>query len=875
VDACQAVHYPGWGSFTIGPGKDQGVRKYKHLLPFVIEGGVIGGKELDHISRSIHSETEYKTGSMIEIALGGGVDNANGPRQPRLHRDEIELMLDATRKQAVNIPAGKRTRDGRYVPAQTVDTSTMKYAGGYVDLEMEAYYKKLRDAGVDPTEMDPIEAFHLAVSRGHRPRKLMLVSCVYEIAAENPTCRSVPDHERQARLIELGRDPDEICDCHTYESDVWDTDDPAQPTRPRTLEDACQGRFFRSRGYQEFGDIQTFFLDNDRATWEAEKECSQPSREGAYLKSYSQDRHGIRGYEPDPENGPIYTTTDWGTTDEHATLWIQILEREVRTTSYKGESVKVMQPGSWVVFAEFVQAHIGNVKAGQEVQAKELEWFLRWPGWRPAERHSDNANPGAITDWRDLCGMTITNRIKKDFPEEVKLVRTRIGGWSFFIDIPACQATDKALRGWRQINGREVRNEHTHCFPAGTLVETNCGARPIEIIRAGEFVWTRAGCREVTWAGQTGTSEIIVVEHEQGRIECTPEHLFWTQRGWIAACELRPECDMLLRCSSKMTVVDSLSSIEAIHSHDGSTPMTSVVEPTSRALLMDERPTCIVRYGEINGVRYQMDLRSIIRTSIPTTTLSEISQPYQMQIIDSHMSADRSRKLIENISIEYVLLLLRRWVDQMYEKLVENAVQNSGKNEKTNTDLTYAINALRSSLLTRYTHLLDFARTIVRVPFVEQVELIMRRGSVSGVEVPGWSIVIPELSSAPTRVLHTHSTKRVENVYDLSVEDHHEFIAEGVLVHNSMACLRYFAHERHVVDKALVRAGSEHARPVAADDERVRPREREAELERGIRVIRHGPSRGRDSNGVAGAEDSPLRSHSDRISRPGDLREAR
>lgn len=462
VDDCQAVHYPGWGSFTIGPGKDQGERKYEHLLPFVVEGGVIGGKELPHIERSIMTKTQYKKGSVIEIALGGGVDNANGPRQPRLHRDEIELMLDATRKQAVNIPAGKRTRDGRYVPAQTVDTSTMKYAGGYVDQEMESYYDTLKEADVDPTEMDPIEAFHLSVERGHRPRKLMLVSCIYEIAAENPTCRSVPEEERRARLIELDRDPDEVCDCNTYVSDVWETDDPDVPTRPRTLEDVCQGRFFKSRGYQRFGDIQTFFLDNDRVTWEAEKECSQPSREGAYLKSYSQDRHGIRSYKPDPENGPIFTATDWGATDEACTLWIQVLEKPVQVLSYKGDKIKTMQPGSRVVFGEFFKSLMGNTEHGNIVNDRERGWFLEWPGWRVEERHSDNADRGAILDWRDQCDLIVTNRIKKDFNEEVKLVRTMVGGWTFFIDIHECPNTDKALKGWRQVNGREVRNQHTH-----------------------------------------------------------------------------------------------------------------------------------------------------------------------------------------------------------------------------------------------------------------------------------------------------------------------------------------------------------------------------------------------------------------------------
>lgn len=462
TDDCQAVHYPGWGSFTIGPGKDQGVRKYKHLLPFVVDGGVIGGKELPHVSRSIHSETEYGNGSVIEIALGGGVDNANGPRQPRLHRDEIELMLDDTRKQAVNIPAGKKTRDGRYVPAQTVDTSTMKWAGGYIDREMEAYYDILKKADVDSTQMDPIEAFNLSVERGHRPRKLMLVSCIFEIAAENPTCRSVPEHERRARLVRLDRDPNEICNCHTYQSDIWETDDPEVPTRSRTLEDVCQGRFFRSRGYQGFGDIQTFFLDNDRHTWEAEKECSQPSREGSYIKAYSQDRHGIRGYEPDPENGDIYTATDWGADDEHCTLWIQELSRPVDAGSYKGSKVKTMPAGSVVVFSEFVKNMIGNVKHGQAVAAREEEWFLRWPGWRPLERYADNANLGAKLDWRDECGLDIVNRIRKDFGNELKYVRTMIGGWSFYVDISACPAVDKALRGWRQVNGREVRNEHTH-----------------------------------------------------------------------------------------------------------------------------------------------------------------------------------------------------------------------------------------------------------------------------------------------------------------------------------------------------------------------------------------------------------------------------
>lgn len=495
VNHAQCMFFPGFGVFAIGPGRDQGERKYEHLLPHVVEGGVIGGKELSYIIRSIQTKTQYKNTSVNEIALGGSPENANGPRQPQLHRDESELMQDATRKQAANIPAGKKSLDGRYIPAHTVDTTTMKYAGGWTDKQMEEYLDVLKDAGVDPTQMDPVEAYLLAVERGHRARKPCFISCLFEVSQENPACRSVPDAERRARLIELKRDPDELCSCNEYRSGYWDVevaadeDDSAvepQPPKPRTLEDVCQGRFFRSRGHKPPSDAQALFLENDRETWEAEQECSQPSREGAYIRSYSQDRQGIRGYEPDPENGPIYSNSDWGSSaDAHYTFWVQELDHAVEAASYKGSKIKTMPRGSRVVYSEYFKPNAGNVESGKVVVAREEEWFLRWPGWKVFERYADNANAGAKLDWRDQCGLDIVNRIKKDFPEEVKYVRVMVGGYTFYVDIAACPVMDKALRGWRQVNGREVRNEHTHAMAALRYYAHNRHVVERALIRSG------------------------------------------------------------------------------------------------------------------------------------------------------------------------------------------------------------------------------------------------------------------------------------------------------------------------------------------------------------------------------------------------------
>ena len=476
TDETQCDFFPGFGSFTIGPGRNQGERKYEHILPDVVEGGVIGGKEKDHIARSILTKTEWKNGSHMEISLGGDPANAAGPREPRLHRDERELMNPATYRKAGNIVAGRMSRDGRYMPAQIVDTTTMEVAGGPVDLAIEAYNK--------------------AIQEGYRPEQEVRIACIYEAAAENPTCQCVPDDVRRARLIELRRDPDEVCDCHTYRKGVMPNEDPDAEPEPRTLDKVCQGRFFRSRGHKHFDDITSLFRENEPETWDAEQECSQPSREGAYLKSYLQLRSGIRDYEPRPEYGDIYTSTDWGGADENAVAWFQWLSQPVEVTMWKSRQRRVIPSGSVVVFGEIFKAQIGDIDLGRMVLAKESEWALRWPGWNVKERYVDYASLSARLNWRDQLGMETISRVKKDFLAEVRMVRALTGSGFFFIDIPACAQFDRSLRGWRQINGHEVHDANSHMMAVTRYFESN---RQVHVRKAAREVkqseqgtWPRA-----------------------------------------------------------------------------------------------------------------------------------------------------------------------------------------------------------------------------------------------------------------------------------------------------------------------------------------------------------------------------------------------
>lgn len=833
VDYTQCEFYPGFGSFTIGPGKNQGERKYTHILPYVIEGGVIGGKEMEHVARSVLTKTELKNTSHMEISLGGEPANAAGPREPRLHRDERELMNPATYKKAGNIPAGRMSRDGRYMPAQIIDTTTMEMAGGPVDLA--------------------IEAFNDAIQAGMRPRQEVRIACIFEAAAENPTCRSMPDDVRRARLIELERDPDELCECNTYQSGDMPNEDPDVEPEPRTLDKVCQGRFFRSRGHKHFDDITTLFQENDPDTWDSEQECSQPAREGAYLKAYNQIRSGIKGYEPNPDYGDIYSGTDWGGSDEHSHGWYQWLQVSIEITMWKSGLRRVIPAGSVVRFAEIYKAQIGDVALGQRVQEMESEWMLKWPGWRVKERYVDVANLSARLNWRDQLGMTTISRVKKDFNAEVNMVRALVGSRYWFIDVPACPWGDKALRAWKQVNGHEVHD--WACLVAGTLVRTDAGNVPIEYVCAGERVWTREGLKPVLWAGYTKTAETVVVDVESGKsLECTPDHRFWTDRGWVQAQDLMSN-DMLLSWRSfERSECGSMSSTEDGASTDSQMRPDSLIVPTSRAV----KSTFIEPSGRTSGEKSLMGARFTTETETSTTTSSATSLLRASADTVAYMVRYLRALADSRTSIESGPWHTQQWLEMMYVPACASATSIFGPGASrvpsSASTVTSPSSRPRCDRPSSARRLID--RLLGR----------LRGSTTSSASArdagrPSRSTSTSSSSSVPARVLGVRQSGRSVAVYDVCVDECHEFFADGVLVHNShpMAELRYFESNRQVHVREAARENKivhSSNRPRAADEDR--SEERQQELGNRVVVTYNKPREKAELMGVGAAADSPL-----------------
>ena len=86
------------------------------------------------------------------------------------------------------------------------------------------------------------------------------------------------------------------------------------------------------------------------------------------------------------------------------------------------------------------------------------------------------------------------------------------------------------------------------CFPYGQKVTTNEGEMCIgEIVehRRDLFVLScNFLTNELEWRRVTGHKKIkrynrlVRVHHERGQIDCTENHLLWTQRGYVQAARL-------------------------------------------------------------------------------------------------------------------------------------------------------------------------------------------------------------------------------------------------------------------------------------------------------------------------------------------------
>lgn len=275
------------------------------------------------------------------------------------------------------------------------------------------------------------------------------------------------------------------------------------------------------------------------------------------------------------------------------------------------------------------------------------------------------------------------------------------------------------------------------CFPAGTMITTDVGKRPIETIRAGDRVLTRKGLKRVTWSGQTSPNAALmrVTLADGTTLDGTPAHRVWTNLGWKRIDQLC-RFHTLLRCEPH---VHGLSELNSMGSFIGGIPTPSTLR--IEAISVQSGSPFTGRYGGQHTAQFQKDTTSITKTRIPSTTPSEIWNASKQNLIGyftlpAHQTSSAS---------------------------VSSAVKSSQRMPRTRTQSSVQTSAIR-----KHGGIQDAMMSNPRAATVATASNTTNTKLASFAPIHVLSVTA--LNSAP--------------VYDLTVEGEHEFIANGVVVHN-------------------------------------------------------------------------------------------
>ena len=153
------------------------------------------------------------------------------------------------------------------------------------------------------------------------------------------------------------------------------------------------------------------------------------------------------------------------------------------------------------------------------------------------------------------------------------------------------------------------------CFVAGTLVTTDSGEMPIERVRAGDRVCTRAGMRRVLRAMRTsGASKVYEVTTSDGRsLVGTAGHPVWVSgKGFVPLRMLAPG-DRLFSCRQKLKR-SSLASSGAGAAGGSMVATTATVAEKCCTERSIESITALFR----KGWRYTTSITTKLTTTFPT-----------------------------------------------------------------------------------------------------------------------------------------------------------------------------------------------------------------------------------------------------------------
>lgn len=325
------------------------------------------------------------------------------------------------------------------------------------------------------------------------------------------------------------------------------------------------------------------------------------------------------------------------------------------------------------------------------------------------------------------------------------------------------------------------------CFVAGTMIATERGGVPIEQVRTGDRVMTRAGYQSVTDSAQTGHNLTLKLLLSNGTtLQGTGNHpIFVKDIGFVPLDSLRYG-DKLYAWRNVRLSYSTESPIGAIQTLPIGTTAAITRHPVDTYL--DQGP-CMLQSGCPSMAQSQRVITSTMRTTIHSIMTQRTWNALRPKSIARGISRQRVPNVVANWSTEFATWLRHGMVVR----------RGSGGIQSMADGWRQELLPLMKSANTAVSHIgpkphirRSFAQIIANRQRDGKRVRICRSVNARNAGSPSKLASTAISNAAPVHVVHITSGEVVP-VYNLTVENQPEYFANGVLVHNC----RYLLHSQN------------------------------------------------------------------------------
>jgi len=280
-----------------------------------------------------------------------------------------------------------------------------------------------------------------------------------------------------------------------------------------------------------------------------------------------------------------------------------------------------------------------------------------------------------------------------------------------------------------------VVDDYNHCFVGETLIKTSKGLKRIDQIKVGDLVLTSNGYNKVLKRFNNGYKKTYRYWMQFGTfslyLDSTKTHRVKTLEGWKEINQLK-EGDKIFLYKNLME--------------------RHITFTKGKDIFLKEQKDCIGLFGNITKVKYQKVIMFIISTEtlrIITLKTLVLLKKLCIYVLKAKNFIERIKNGVKN-GIKKVLKQRKNGINQKKE---ENGTKNTQKKHGLieNIELLYVRFAEKN--IKQDTG--EFQNTAMQIAKLKRCELGERK------------------------------------VYDLHVENKHEYFANGILVHNCLDAIRY------------------------------------------------------------------------------------